>query len=194
MPQSTSIKVRLTLKGRLIRDYDFSKPALTIGRDPGADICLDNIGVSRAHAKIENGPEGWWIEDAGSANGTYLNDAPVQRARLRHNDVIGIGKFTIGIGLAGDPSLTIEPAARSGEPSVRSLTDSMPDTVQGTTILTRSQLAHVMAMTGEPHPEPALVPPVANTGRQSRPRGWIVPIALIVLGLAAGIAIGIFLL
>src|SRR6185503_5507358 len=42
----------------------------TIGRHPESDIFLDDVTVSRRHARITRGPDGYEISDAGSLNGT----------------------------------------------------------------------------------------------------------------------------
>ncbi len=46
---------------------------VTIGRDPGAGVVVDDPGVSRAHAVLGTGPDRTTtLADAGSANGTFL--------------------------------------------------------------------------------------------------------------------------
>jgi hypothetical protein len=48
---------------------------LAIGRGPGNDISLTSRMVSRRHAVLRFEAGRWHIEDQGSANGTYVNDA-----------------------------------------------------------------------------------------------------------------------
>lgn len=63
-----------------------------VGRTPSSDLQIDHPDVSRAHAAIEQGPEGVIIEDLGSTNGTTVNGITVDRPRrLRHGDVVGFG-------------------------------------------------------------------------------------------------------
>lgn len=45
----------------------------TIGRSRDCDIVLDDVGISRRHAEIRPGPDGWTIEDLGSTNGVIIN-------------------------------------------------------------------------------------------------------------------------
>ena len=52
------------------------KNRITIGRDPGCDVVLPHIGVSRSHACIERVGAGLIIEDH-STNGTFLNGTRV---------------------------------------------------------------------------------------------------------------------
>ncbi len=67
---------------------------LVIGRG-GADLDVDDRGVSRAHARISRGAEGGWtLTDLGSTNGTFLNGVRVRSAALRDGDEIRIGAAT----------------------------------------------------------------------------------------------------
>ncbi|MGW7191451.1 FHA domain-containing protein, partial [Streptomyces sp. NPDC054838] len=69
-------------------------PARTvrIGRAPDNDLVVDDLVVSRRHAELRALPDGSYeIADLGSHNGTYLNGAPVQRARVAEGDIVGIG-------------------------------------------------------------------------------------------------------
>lgn len=67
--------------------------SLTIGRDPGSDIFLNDMTVSRTHATIECSDAGVTIKDAGSLNGTYVNGDIVDATTLRDGDVVQIGTF-----------------------------------------------------------------------------------------------------
>ncbi|MDI3417796.1 ABC transporter ATP-binding protein/permease [Streptomyces luteolus] len=68
-------------------------PARTtrIGRAPDNDLIVPDLLVSRRHAELRTGPEGYEIVDVGSHNGTYLNGQPVSRAPVIPGDVIGVG-------------------------------------------------------------------------------------------------------
>jgi hypothetical protein len=67
----------------------------TIGRSTTADILLDDVTVSRDHARIERRPDGLYIEDAGSLNGTYVNRRRIESHRLGDGDELQIGKFKL---------------------------------------------------------------------------------------------------
>ncbi|MGW2631736.1 FHA domain-containing protein [Streptomyces chattanoogensis] len=62
-----------------------------IGRARGNDLVVDDLAVSRRHAELRTGPDGYEIVDLGSHNGTYLNGRPVTRALVAPGDIIGIG-------------------------------------------------------------------------------------------------------
>lgn len=63
----------------------------TIGRHPDCSIVVDAGAVSRYHAKVAKKPDGFFIEDAGSRNGTFLNGQLLTGAQfLREGDRIRI--------------------------------------------------------------------------------------------------------
>jgi pSer/pThr/pTyr-binding forkhead associated (FHA) protein len=66
-----------------------------IGRHPDSDIFLDDITVSRRHAELRRGAEGFALHDVGSLNGTYVNRERVEQADLHSGDEIQIGKFKL---------------------------------------------------------------------------------------------------
>lgn len=68
---------------------------IRLGRHPASEISLDDITVSRRHAQIERTPDGYVVSDAGSLNGTYVNQERVDRMLLRHGDELQIGKFRL---------------------------------------------------------------------------------------------------
>jgi len=55
---------------------------LQIGRDPSADLRLDDELASRHHATIRAEPDGAVIEDLGSSNGTFVNDVEILEPTL----------------------------------------------------------------------------------------------------------------
>ena len=64
-----------------------------IGRASSSDVFLDDVTVSRTHAKIENSEAGFSIIDSGSLNGTYVNNNSITQHSLLNGDRIQIGKF-----------------------------------------------------------------------------------------------------
>ncbi|MCX5447350.1 MULTISPECIES: ABC transporter ATP-binding protein/permease [Streptomyces] len=71
-----------------------------IGRAPENDLVVDDLSVSRRHAELRAGAEGFEIVDLGSHNGTYLNGQPVGRAPMIPGDIVGIGHSAFA--LVGD--------------------------------------------------------------------------------------------
>jgi ABC-type multidrug transport system ATPase subunit len=79
--------------GRLVR----------IGRDPGSDIVVDDLLVSRFHAELRGRSDGLHeLVDLNSSNGTYVNGRSVSRAILEELDIVSVGRHTfrlVGLGL-----------------------------------------------------------------------------------------------
>ena len=57
-----------------------------IGRGRHCDLVIDSGKVSREHAAIVREADGWWLEDLGSANGTWFQQERVQRRRIEDGD------------------------------------------------------------------------------------------------------------
>jgi hypothetical protein len=57
-----------------------------MGRGRHCDLVIDSAKVSREHAAIQREPDGWWIEDLGSSNGTWFRRSRVERRRIEDGD------------------------------------------------------------------------------------------------------------
>ncbi|HET9553300.1 MAG TPA: FHA domain-containing protein [Anaeromyxobacteraceae bacterium] len=57
-----------------------------IGRGRHCDLVIDSVKVSREHAVIRREPDGWWIEDLGSSNGTWHQQVRVDRRKIADGD------------------------------------------------------------------------------------------------------------
>lgn len=68
---------------------------LTIGRSPHSDLFLDDVTVSRHHARILRDASGFLVEDLNSLNGTYVNRKRIERHQLLDGDELQIGKFKL---------------------------------------------------------------------------------------------------
>ncbi len=68
------------------------KQHLVLGRDRSCEIVLPDITVSRAHAEIFSGPDGFYVHDLQSSNGVAVNAARIADPyRLSHGDRLGFG-------------------------------------------------------------------------------------------------------
>jgi pSer/pThr/pTyr-binding forkhead associated (FHA) protein len=65
----------------------------SIGRSSGSAIFLDDVTVSRSHALIVKEGKNFLLKDAGSLNGTYMNNESVSEHPLVSGDEFQIGKF-----------------------------------------------------------------------------------------------------
>jgi len=67
----------------------------TIGRSPDCEIFLDDVTVSRKHAVLTQRDDGFFIEDLGSLNGTFLNRHRIESGQLNDGDELQIGKYRL---------------------------------------------------------------------------------------------------
>jgi hypothetical protein len=73
----------------------------TIGRSRECDVVLDDAGISRRHAEIRPGPDGWTVADLGSTNGVLVNGRQVHGAQLlQAGDRVELGSTEIMFELA----------------------------------------------------------------------------------------------
>src|SRR6266536_3438260 len=110
-PPADEPKARLVAFGGPLEGQEFvlDRAETGIGRRPGCDIVVPDQSVSRLHARIRAVPDGYLIEDAGSANGTWVNEVRLDGAQLLvESDVIRIGAaaftFRSGVQAATAPS------------------------------------------------------------------------------------------
>ena len=70
-----------------------------VGRGAENGLRLDDDDfVSSRHARLDPRPDGLWVEDVGSTNGTYVNGARVTTARLlQSGDVVRIGQTDLQV-------------------------------------------------------------------------------------------------
>ena len=57
------------------------KARALVGSSPDADVRIGDPMVSRLHLELTPAPDGLWLRDLGSTNGTYLNDVRIVEAR-----------------------------------------------------------------------------------------------------------------
>ena len=65
----------------------------SIGRHADSSIMLDDITVSRRHSEIHHEGNRYVVRDAGSLNGTYVNNQRIDVVELMQGDELQIGKF-----------------------------------------------------------------------------------------------------
>src|SRR5271167_396556 len=82
-------------KGRVFRDLPLP---ITIGREEGNLLRLNDERVSRFHAKIQVDSDDFILTDLESTNGTRVNGTVVQIRRLRHGDRVAVGRSLLLFG------------------------------------------------------------------------------------------------
>ena len=71
--------------------YTLGEAPLVIGRASDCDIRINDHSVSRRHARIQPGADGYYAVDLQSTNGTYINDIPASMYKLRDGDYLRVG-------------------------------------------------------------------------------------------------------
>src|SRR5579885_2853103 len=95
MPSVTFQVLEGVDKGRVFRDLP---TPVTIGREEGNMLRLNDERVSRFHAKIQHDNSEIILTDLDSTNGTRVNGTVVQIRRLKPGDRIGVGRSLLLFG------------------------------------------------------------------------------------------------
>ena len=79
--------------------FSFDQDTVRVGRDAAEnDIILNDISISRRHAKITLGSGGYFLQDLGSTNKTYYKGAPLTKGEkipLQNGDEFSLGKVAL---------------------------------------------------------------------------------------------------
>ena len=81
--------------------YPLMDDECTIGRDASNKIAIQDGSISSNHARITRTGDGFFIEDVGSRNGTFVNgEKTSQKTKLNDNDVVRLGKVMLTFNIA----------------------------------------------------------------------------------------------
>lgn len=184
------------------RRFDLRGGSIVIGRDPTNDIVLDDIEVSRKHARLIAQSGGYVIEDMGSTNGTYVDEEriramlplrPGTRVRLGEN-ITFMYEAEVVEEADTDPVLPASPQRRGAAPAA-----SQPEPLVSEARLEPDPYREAFAEADpEPQPRGAMEAPAAEMPaprreRRSRPaileNRWAVGcLILLLLGACGAIA------
>lgn len=80
-------------------DWEF----FLVGRSPDADLFLNDPGVSRKHCQLVRRPRSIAVEDLGSAGGTFVNTARIDKpTTVRDGDEIRVGAIALRVRVETD--------------------------------------------------------------------------------------------
>src|SRR3954452_14554245 len=79
------------MQGTEQKKITLSKVPFSIGRTTENDLVISDPRVSREHADIVREPDGFYVVDKGSKQGTFVNGRKVQRHKLTRNDRLEFG-------------------------------------------------------------------------------------------------------
>jgi len=133
-------KIDVRFNGVTLREVPLDKPFITIGRSRKNDIVIDNMAVSRRHARVYREGPRYIVEDLKSLNGTFVNNKRVSQWILSDKDQILIGKHTLMFIHEKD-----QPANQSAS--------AHGDTVEQTLVLETKKQRELLAKIHETSPE-----------------------------------------
>jgi diguanylate cyclase (GGDEF)-like protein len=71
--------------------YALTDSPVVLGRGNDCDIRINDHSVSRRHARIQPGADGYYAVDLQSTNGTFVNDVPASICKLKDGDYLRVG-------------------------------------------------------------------------------------------------------
>lgn len=84
--------------------FTIAKSGATLGRGEDNTIRLDDLSVSRRHARIAYRQSGYWLSDLGSMGGTWVGGTRLDAAhRVAADEVIDVGHYRLTVSFAGEP-------------------------------------------------------------------------------------------
>jgi len=76
----------------------FTRLQVLVGRDPAAELYLEDKTISARHARLYFEDTQWWVEDLGSTNGTLLNqERVVEPVVLASGDRLQFGQVAFSL-------------------------------------------------------------------------------------------------
>ena len=91
------LTISLKFNEKVLKTIESDKNEIVIGRNAENDIVIENLAVSKKHARIVKQDGAYYVEDLNSTNGTYLNKIRITKKDLKNNDIIIIGKHSLEI-------------------------------------------------------------------------------------------------
>jgi pSer/pThr/pTyr-binding forkhead associated (FHA) protein len=108
----SGLVVDVVFRDRVLETVPFDRPTLRVGRMPDNDLVIDNLAVSRFHARLHLDERRVFLEDAGSENGCLVNGERVAgRREIAPGDRIAIGKHELRVRSASQAD---EPGRKPG--------------------------------------------------------------------------------
>lgn len=111
-------------RGRVYRDLE---TPITIGREEGNTIQLNDERVSRCHLKIQRDNERFVLTDLDSTNGTKVNGQESQLRILRFGDVVSVGRSLLRVGSEEEIAMrmaSLQPPAEGDRTVARDMTEA----------------------------------------------------------------------
>jgi len=191
-------QVTVVFGGQNVSTHKVSHVPFTVGRDSSNDIAIDNVGVSRNHCKVTHDGKRFYIEDAGSSNGTYHRGSKIRKAPLGDGDEVQIGKhklvFNKGPNELAPPPKGGVAAAAAGQAGGAGGHESEAVTDGMMTFKMDARLIHQQMAGGTSSAGPQRAAQLAGSmGGSSSPGGFFGKFIkfILVLGLLAGVGVAV---
>lgn len=136
-------------RGKIFEDLE---PPLTVGREEGNVIQLNDERVSRCHFKIQRDNDRMVLTDLESTNGTKVNGVESQLKILRHGDIISVGRSLLLVGseaqiaariaAIGEDKMTVNREVSSSDSSI-ALHLNGPKSPQPASLIQRAELPEI---------------------------------------------------
>jgi len=78
-----------------------------VGAADDADLQIIHPGVSRHHVLVSHAGDRWFVEDAGSTNGTFYEGARIDRIDIRAPVTVLLGHPSNGVPVQFEPSISV---------------------------------------------------------------------------------------
>ena len=119
----TSLTLRVLDGADRGRSFDDLCPPITIGREEGNIVQLNDDRVSRFHVKIQVDNDQLVLTDLESTNGTRVNGEDIQLRILKHGDLIMVGRSVLVFGTRQEIANRLA-TLRDDDPRANDLLDS----------------------------------------------------------------------
>lgn len=88
-------KITVMLGSDKVGEYPMKSSPFVVGREAKGGVLIENVGVSRRHCQFTYEDGRYFVEDAGSSNGTFFAGQKITRAEVRDGDKINVGKYVL---------------------------------------------------------------------------------------------------
>lgn len=88
-------KLVLSRGGKVINHYFLDRANISIGRDAGNDIAIDDVQLAQLHLAITRVGKDAIVEDTQGHGGAHINGRPLTRHILQHLDIIEVGGYQL---------------------------------------------------------------------------------------------------
>ena len=119
MPDGSAFKLTIRQGPKPNQVFDLDKDVLSLGREAGNDLIIEDPQISRRHACLTRQGNSYRLEDLGSTNGTFVNGSRVSTPVLLANgDLIGLADtvvLAVQVPVASDAGQTLVGHATGAE-------------------------------------------------------------------------------